>query len=76
MARLRRADRRSFKVAISDGRGTGSVYVVDGYDREVSEVWFVEGVHTEAEVLTALREDARCSARARAVLDAFEKAVA
>ena len=69
MARIKRKDERRWQIEIFDGRATATVYVVDGYDRAVSDVYHVAGpVHDRREVIAAVYEDAATNDRAAAMV--------
>jgi hypothetical protein len=60
MARIPRKDQRRYEVSVNDGRGTATVWIVDGYDRPITDdmrdrtAWVsVVGVHTRAEAIEA-----------------------
>lgn len=54
---MRRADKRTIRVNLFDGRGTANVWIEDGYGRPVSKIFYVVGVHSEVEAIAAARED-------------------
>jgi hypothetical protein len=61
MARRNPKDERHYAAWVSDGTGTGVVWIVDGRGRPINDEWHnrhsVVGVHTEAEAIAAAKAE-------------------